>query len=74
MLKASFFISVQFLVVVSLFSQNISEAHRIVDTLTSSYFAGRSVAENGEFKAVEFIAKEFKQLGLQPFENTYFQK
>ena len=73
MLKASFFIITQCLVVVSLFSQNINKAHRIVDTLTSPYFAGRSVANKGELKAAHFIAKEFKQLGLQSFDDTYFQ-
>lgn len=73
MLKVVFLIITQCLFI-AVYSQNISEAHRIVDTLTSSYFEGRGAVNKGEKKAAKFIAKEYKKIGLTPFGETYFQK
>ena len=58
----------------SLFSQDIDYARKIVDTLTSNYFSGRGAVNDGEKKAANYIAKEFKLLGLKQFDNTFFQE
>ncbi|MCO6500538.1 MAG: M20/M25/M40 family metallo-hydrolase [Vicingus serpentipes] len=55
-------------------SQNITYARHIVDTLTSSYFEGRGVENQGEKKAATYIAKEFNRLGINPIDSTYFQE
>lgn len=54
-------------------SQNIEYARQIIDTLTSSFFSGRGAVDDGEQKAAQFIAKEFKKMGLQPFTDDYMQ-
>jgi len=56
------------------FSQDIKSARKIVDTLTSKYFAGRSAVAGGEKKAAIFIANHFKKKGLKSFENSFFQE
>jgi aminopeptidase YwaD len=47
-------------------AQDISYNKRMVDTLTSPYFWGRGYTNNGMTKAAEFLANEFKTLGLAP--------
>ena len=69
MLKVFFFITTH-CIFISIFSQNINEAHRIVDTLTSSYFEGRGAVNKGEKKAAKFIVKDYEKLGLFPFEDS----
>lgn len=56
------------------FSQQKSYAKKVVDTLTSEYFAGRGVINNGEKKAANYIASEFNVFGVKQFNNTYFQE
>lgn len=58
---------------VGLKAQNIDYAREIIDTLTSAYFSGRGAVDEGEKKAADFIAKEFKKSGLKPFTDSYFQ-
>ncbi len=55
------------------FSQDISYAKKVLDTLTSPYFEGRGAINDGEKKAAIYIAKEFEKLGVQPFKNSFFQ-
>lgn len=73
MKKLLFFLVFQFFCGI-LFSQNMEYAQQIVDTLSSSYFEGRGVANDGEKKAAIYIAKEFKKLGIQPIDTSYFQQ
>jgi putative aminopeptidase FrvX len=54
-------------------AQNIDYARQIIDTLTSSYFSGRGAVNDGEKKAADYIANEFKEMGLKPFSDSYFQ-
>lgn len=57
------------------FSQDISYNRKIVDTLASPAFWGRGYTKDGMKKAAEFLAKEFKTLGLEPLgKKDYFQK
>ena len=53
-------------------AQDISYNIKIVDTLTSSYFWGRGYTKDGMQKAADFLAKEFKTLGLQPLNKKDF--
>ena len=71
---------IPFLVVVLFVSiksnaQDISYNRKMVDTLASASFWGRGYTKDGMQKAADFLAKEFKTLGLQPLgKKDYFQK
>lgn len=55
---------------------DVSFARGIIDSLTSERFAGRGYQENGHLIAAEFIARQFKEIGLAPeagTDGTYFQ-
>ena len=55
-------------------SQDISFNREIVDTLASPYFWGRGYTDDGMKKAANFLATEFKTLGVQPLNGkNYFQ-
>ncbi len=52
---------------------NEKEVERIIKTLSSDEMGGRSLHSEGIKKAADFIANEFKTIGLSPFEkNTSF--
>ena len=56
-------------------AQDISYNRKIVDTLASSNFWGRGYTKDGMQKAADFLAKEFKNLGLKPLnQKNYLQK
>jgi aminopeptidase YwaD len=56
-------------------AQDISYNHKIVDTLTSPTFWGRGYTNDGMKKAADFLASEFKILGLKPLsKKDYLQK
>jgi aminopeptidase YwaD len=55
-------------------AQDVTRAHQIVDTLTSSYFWGRGYTNNGMAKAADFLAAEFKSYGLHPIKASGFQQ
>ena len=56
-------------------AQDISYNRKIVDTLSSSNFWGRGYTKDGMQKAADFLAKEFKNLGLKPLDQkNYLQK
>jgi hypothetical protein len=64
------FISLQLLA----FSQDIDYAKRIIQNLSSPEFKGRGFVENGDKLSADFIANEFKNLGLHPGnKKSYFQ-
>jgi aminopeptidase YwaD len=56
------------------FGQDIHYARKMLDTLASSYFQGRGYVNEGDRKAAGFIQKEFKDIGLEPLSDSYFQK
>ncbi|MDT8411685.1 MAG: M20/M25/M40 family metallo-hydrolase [Vicingaceae bacterium] len=62
-----------FLLVFSAKSQDVVYAKKMLDTLASSYFEGRGAVKNGEKKAADFIAKEYKKHGLKPFKESFLQ-
>jgi aminopeptidase YwaD len=54
------------------YSQDISFAKRMVDTLTSPTFWGRGYTNDGMAKAAGFLADQFKTYGVQPVNgNSY---
>jgi len=55
------------------FSQNISFARGIIDTLTSPEFFGRGYVNSGERKAADFIAKRLQKSSIQTFKSGYLQ-
>jgi len=50
-----------------------SEVERITKTLCSTEFHGRGYVNKGDSLAAEFIAAEFKKIGLKPLKKSYFQ-
>ena len=55
-----------------LHAQDISYNRKIVDTLTSPYFWGRGYTNDGMKKAADFLAEEFKTIGLKPLNKKNF--
>jgi hypothetical protein len=55
-----------------LFSQNPDDK-RILDQLCSEVFSGRGYVNNGDALAADFIAAEFKRLGLKKIGKQYYQ-
>lgn len=58
----------------SLFAQDIREARRTLDSLTSPTFWGRGYTKNGMQKAADYIASCFKSYGLQPMKGKHFKQ
>lgn len=56
-----------------LFCQDIDYAKDVIRTLSSPEYKGRGYVEEGIGKAAEYIADEFKNGGLVPVFNKYFQ-
>ncbi len=57
---------------VAIYAQDISYNRKIVDTLTSPYFWGRGYTKDGMKKAADFLAQEFKTIGLKPLDKKNF--
>ncbi len=69
------FVALFFLVSVQCYPQDIAFAHKIVDTLTSSFFWGRGYTKNGMGEAAVYIRNQFTLYGLTPVDGmSYFQK
>ena len=66
------FTSLFSLVFFQLHAQDISYNRKIVDTLTSPYFWGRGYTNDGMKKSADFLAEEFKTIGLKPLNNKNF--
>lgn len=56
------------------FAQNMARVHQTIDTLTSPYFHGRGYIREGDARAADYLRDRFKQMGLQPIGDSYFQK
>jgi aminopeptidase YwaD len=56
------------------YSQDSLYARRVINTLTSDRYHGRGYVKNGDGKAADFIAAEYKRLNLQSFGKNYFQQ
>ena len=51
----------------------VEEVRRITKTLCSPEFQGRGYVNSGDSIAANFIADEFKKIGLKPLKRPYFQ-
>ena len=49
-------------------------AKEIITELCSETYLGRGYTQNSDKKAAQYIAKKFKEHGLKPVSDTYFQK
>lgn len=63
---ALFFIS-------AVFAQDLIRVHKNISILSSKKFHGRGAAYNGDGLAAEFIASQFKAIGLKPQSADYYQ-
>jgi aminopeptidase YwaD len=54
-------------------AQDIKRAKQHIDTLCSVKYAGRGYVDEGDKKAAEFISTEFTKIGLQSFEDNFYQ-
>lgn len=61
-----------FLISTTCFGQ-LTEAKRITEVLCSPSFHGRGYVKNGDNIAAEFLADEFKKVGLTPVKDSFFQ-
>jgi aminopeptidase YwaD len=66
------FVIILFFASSSAYAQDINFAKKIVDTLTSPYFWGRGYTRDGMGKAANYLAQQFKNLGLTPVKNNSF--
>lgn len=69
------YLSIIFLLVYqfNLVAQDVDYARKMLDKLTNKKFYGRGYVKNGDRKAADFIAKQFKKDKLQHFGKDYFQ-
>ena len=56
-----------------IFSQNITQADKIIQKLCSDKFAGRGYVDRGDSIAADYIASYFDSLGLSSIKNNYKQ-
>jgi len=61
------------LIAFSFSGQDVDYARKILYKLTSKGFHGRGYVKNGDQKAADYLAKQFKKNGLLPLDSTYFQ-
>jgi len=57
----------------SSFCQHRDYARHIIDTLSSPSFFGRGYVNKGDSITSEFVKQEFQRIGIQAFDNSYFQ-
>ena len=56
-----------------IFSQNVTQADKIIQKLCSDKFAGRGYVDRGDSIAADYIASYFDSLGLSSIKNNYKQ-
>ncbi len=54
-------------------AQDMSRVRATIDTLCSPGLFGRGYVKHGEKIAADYLAKRFTTIGLQPFNQSYFQ-
>lgn len=73
-MKKHLILLISLFVVISLTAQDVNYATSILNELTSEKYHGRGYVKNGDSKAAKFISKQFKNDGLDNFNDSYFQK
>lgn len=70
----TFFLLLAIAASVSAWAQPQTEyARQVIDTLCSETMFGRGYTKQGHTKAAEYLANEYKRLGLKPFRANYYQ-
>jgi len=72
-MRTIFILVISILLFNNLASQNISYARQIIDSLCSPTYAGRGYEFDNDGKAATFLERQFKELKLKKFNNTYRQ-
>jgi len=57
-----------------LFAQDMARVRQTIDTLAGPYFHGRGYIFEGDTKAANYIQNRYKQAGLKPIGDSYFQE
>ena len=55
------------------FGQDLDYTRTVINKLTSEKFYGRGYVKHGDKIAANYLADEFKSIGLLPVEKSYFQ-
>ncbi|HTM98945.1 MAG TPA: M28 family peptidase [Pedobacter sp.] len=56
------------------FAQDLAYTHKTLSTLTSPNFWGRGYTKNGMAKTADYLAQEFKTLGLTPMNGSAYKQ
>jgi len=56
------------------YSQDLDYAKSVVRTLASPELKGRGYVENGNLLAADYLSGEYKNIGLEPLEKSFYQK
>lgn len=67
------YLHVLFFCSLSLVAFNQDNAKEVLETLCSEKFHGRGYVKKGDKKAAKYIAKQYKEIGLQTKDNSYYQ-
>lgn len=54
-------------------AQDIARVKQTIKELTSSKYHGRGAALNGDHRAAEYLENQYKEIGIKPISQTYFQ-
>lgn len=54
-------------------AQDIAYVKNVIDTLASPKYWGRGYTKNGMHLAADYLAKQFKEIGLEPLAEDYLQ-
>jgi len=57
----------------TLSAQDLKRVQKTLDTLCHETFFGRGYLQQGDKKASQYLAQRFKEIGVKPFQETYFQ-
>jgi len=69
-----FHLLIFYLLINTLFSQDIKYARTVVNTLASPAMFGRGYVNNGDKIAAKYIVGQFQQFNVRPFNNEYYQQ
>ncbi|MGY3054886.1 aminopeptidase YwaD [Pedobacter sp. UYEF25] len=74
MIKRVFIFLFTILTAFSAKAQDINYIKNVIDTLTSSKYWGRGYTKNGMKLAGDYLADQFKEIGLAPLEKDFHQR
>lgn len=72
-MKKAFSLFLLIIISSSAFTQDSLYVRKVIRTLTDESYHGRGYVQNGDRKAAEFIAAEFRKAGLTSYAKDYYQ-